>query len=424
MTTLTMLKNFIKYYLPTIFWALAIFYFSSIPGLRYSKSAAEEIFLRKGAHFLEFSVLFFLLWRIFSKVHKLETHRAYWLALLVAIFFGASDEFHQTLVSGRTGKMIDVIFDSFSIIFSAEIILMLSLRKIKLKNILVLFLSALVLVGLEVKMLTDGKVEGRKSIGLILKIEASKVKEDLKKRFGVSQKEIILDNSETQNSPTIKLEDAIEDTNEGATEDIVENIAEEIVEEIPASIMVKVPFTVQAPFANWDDIHQEACEEASIIMLEYYFSKEKLTLEIAEAEIQALVKFQNKKFGDYKDTTAEQTVDLFLDFYGELPNGKKLKVVYDFDKTDLKKYLARGFPIIIPAAGRELGNPNFTAPGPLYHNLVLTGYNGDTIITNDPGTRKGEGYKYNIDILYNAIHDFPGKPENIKQGRKAMIVVE
>jgi hypothetical protein len=29
-----------------------------------------------------------------------------------------------------------------------------------------------------------------------------------------------------------------------------------------------------------------------------------------------------------------------------------------------------------------------------------------------------------MDVLYNAIHDFPGKPENIIQGRKAMIVLE
>jgi uncharacterized protein YvpB len=99
-------------------------------------------------------------------------------------------------------------------------------------------------------------------------------------------------------------------------------------------------------------------------------------------------------------------------------------VIYDFPKEDLKKYLAKGNPVIVPAAGRELKNPNFTAPGPLYHNLVLVGYDKNIIITNDPGTRKGRGYIYDMDVLYNAIHDFPGKPENIIQGRKAMIVLE
>lgn len=399
-----MFRKFIKYYLPALVWMGAIFYFSSISGLQSSKSSIAEIILRKGAHFLEFSVLFFLLWRVFYLAHNIKIKKAYWLALLVAIFFGASDEFHQTLVTGRTGKIIDTIFDGVSVIFSAEMLLILISRKINKKNISVLFFSALMLLGLGIKMIQDGKSSEKKAVSVILENEAKKVKEDLENRIGTSKKEIILSNEKTQDEEMEKLEEVIED--------------------LPDKILIEVPFTPQAPFAKWDEIHEEACEEASIVMLRYYFTGKKLTKEIAEKEIQALVAFQNKNYGDFKDTTAQQTLDLFLDFYGELPEGRKMKVVYDFEKEDLKKYLSQGFPIIIPAAGRELGNPNFTAPGPLYHNLVLTGYNGDLIITNDPGTRKGEGYEYDIDVLYNAIHDFPGRAEDIEQGRKAMIVVE
>jgi len=155
-------------------------------------------------------------------------------------------------------------------------------------------------------------------------------------------------------------------------------------------------------------------------MVKYFLDKQPLTPEIAEKEIQALIKFQIKNYGDYKDSSAKDLVRLAFDYHGI----KNLKVVYDFSRDDLKKYLAQGKPIIIPAAGRMLGNPNFKAPGPLYHNLVLIGYNGNTIITNDPGTRKGKGYEYESDVLYQAIHDFPGKVENILQGRKAMIVIE
>ncbi|KKP78201.1 MAG: hypothetical protein A2271_04335 [Candidatus Moranbacteria bacterium RIFOXYA12_FULL_35_19] len=400
-----MFKVFLKYYLPVIVWMGAIFYLSSIPGLQYSKSAVEEIILRKGAHFLEFSVLFFLLWRIFFSAHKLKMKKAYWLALFLAIFFGASDEFHQSLVLGRAGKLIDVIFDSVSIVFSAEIIWISVSRKIKIKNILVLFFSALALLSLEVKMIQDGKSSEKKSVNLILENEVEKIKKDLTERIFSSKIENIVIYKSTE------LE-------------IKENISVEVPKSIPEKVLLKIPFTTQAPFAKWDEIHEEACEEASIVMLQYYFSGNVLTKEIAEKEIQKLVKFQLEKKGDYADTTTQETFDLFVDFYGELPEGKKLKVIYDFEKEDLKKYLSLGNPIIIPAAGQKLNNPNFKTPGPLYHNLVLVGYDGDTIITNDPGTRKGEGYEYNIDVLYNAIHDFPGKPENIEQGRRAMIVVE
>jgi hypothetical protein len=189
---------------------------------------------------------------------------------------------------------------------------------------------------------------------------------------------------------------------------------------LPSKILINVPFTTQAPLGVWDAYHEEACEEASLIMIKYFLDKKPLTPNIAEQEIQSMIAFEIKNYGNYIDTSAEQNVQLAADFYGI----KNLKVVYDFTKDDLKKQLALGKPIIIPAAGRMLGNPNFTQPGPLYHNLVLVGYDGNTIITNDPGTRKGQSYRYDINVLYNAIHDFPGDPNNITQGRKAMIIIQ
>ncbi len=190
-------------------------------------------------------------------------------------------------------------------------------------------------------------------------------------------------------------------------------------ESLPDKIISSVPFTSQAPFEKWDEYHEEACEEASLLMVKYFAEKKALTPELAEKEIQALIKFQLKRYGDYKDSDVSQIVKLGKDFY-QLEN---LEAIYDFKKEEIKKWLARDKPIIVPAAGRLLGNPNFTPPGPLYHNLVLVGYDGDWIITNDPGTKKGKGYRYHLDILYRAIHDFPGKKEQIETGRKAMVVI-
>ena len=189
---------------------------------------------------------------------------------------------------------------------------------------------------------------------------------------------------------------------------------------IPEKLLIQVPFAVQAPFAIWDEYHEEACEEASLIMVAYFLKNKKLSPEISEQEIQALIKFQIENYGDYKDSSAEELVKLAEDFYGI----ENLRVIYDFSKEDFKKYLSLGNPIIIPVAGQLLGNPYFTPPGPLYHNLVLVGYNGDRIITNDPGTKRGEGYSDDADVLYKAIHDFTGKKENIEKGRKAMIIIK
>ena len=57
-------------------------------------------------------------------------------------------------------------------------------------------------------------------------------------------------------------------------------------------------------------------------------------------------------------------------------------------------------------------------------NDWILSIDSDEIITNDPGTKRGESYRYNLDILYSAIHDFPGDKNLIEQGRKAMIIVK
>ncbi len=216
-----------------------------------------------------------------------------------------------------------------------------------------------------------------------------------------------------------KMEQVEEKIEAGKKDESNENPSENQPVAIPEKIFIKVPFTSQAPFGIWDEKHEEACEEAAVIILKYYFDKKDLTKEIAEKEIQKMIDYEIKNYGDYKDSNAEKIVKLAENFY-EIEN---LKVIYDFSKEDIKKELVKGNPVIIPAAGRELGNPYYTQPGPLYHMLVLTGYSGDQIITNDPGTRRGEGYRYNINILYDAIHDFPGDKNKIGEGRKAMIII-
>ena len=42
------------------------------------------------------------------------------------------------------------------------------------------------------------------------------------------------------------------------------------IDELPNESFIKVPFGVQAPNANWDALHEEACEEASLIMMAHF----------------------------------------------------------------------------------------------------------------------------------------------------------
>jgi hypothetical protein len=115
--------------------------------------------------------------------------------------------------------------------------------------------------------------------------------------------------------------------------------------------------------------------------------------------------------------TAKQTAEFIEQFYN-----LHTEVIYDWTWDDVKLALAQGYPVIAPAAGRMLGNPNFTAPGPIYHMLVIKGYTANRIITNDPGTRKGADYQYSYDAIMNASHDW--NDGDVGNGKKVIIIVK
>ena len=79
--------------------------------------------------------------------------------------------------------------------------------------------------------------------------------------------------------------------------------------------------------------------------------------------------------------------------------------------------------VIYPANGQMLDNPNFTEPGPIYHMLVITGYDKDTFITNDPGTRNGFNYKYSYDTLEAANGTWDHDAHEINLSDKRIIIV-
>lgn len=188
---------------------------------------------------------------------------------------------------------------------------------------------------------------------------------------------------------------------------------------LPPSILIQVPFFVQAPLGNWEMPYQEACEEASMIMVHHYLDGSDVTPEQADAEILDLVQWENTEFNYSADITMEEAKRIAEDYYHHTA-----QLFYDFSIDDMKKLLAEGHPIILPLAGREVGNPYYSGEGPWYHMLVVTGYDKTHFITNDVGTKRGHNYRYRYDVLYDAIHNWTGAKEDITQGRKVMMVLE
>lgn len=188
---------------------------------------------------------------------------------------------------------------------------------------------------------------------------------------------------------------------------------------LPAEINLAVPFLLQAPKQNWVQPFEDACEEASLLMVDGYYKGRKTgwTPDQGVKDILDVVAFEDQTYGYNKDTTSNDvahTAQVYFSYPGA--------TVMDATEATIKKMLAKGYPIIAPAYGKALLNPNFRNGGPEYHMLVIKGYKKDgSWITNDPGTRNGTDYVYPKQRLLDAIHDF--NATDMKLGRKVIIVV-
>lgn len=195
-------------------------------------------------------------------------------------------------------------------------------------------------------------------------------------------------------------------------------------EEKGTAILLSVPFTTQAPDGHWEDQRfQDGCEEASVFMAMKWVKGEDISKGEAKATILDMSEWELQSYGVFADTNAQDTADrLIRDYFSY----NKYKVSNDVTADNIITQLRAGNLVLVPANGQRLYNPHYKAPGPEQHMLVVRGYNPatDEFITNDPGTRVGEGYHYKSKILIGAVVDYPtGDHLPTVSDKKAMIIV-
>lgn len=243
--------------------------------------------------------------------------------------------------------------------------------------------------------------------------------------------EIIVDDQhdasiqENDDENNIKDEEKINENNEKINEEEIEDNENKKEIKISDSIFIEnVPFTTQSPFFDWENsIQQDGCEEASSIMAMKWVKNEKLEKEDALNYILDISEYIKEKYGEYRDVSVYDIKNWIINDYFEYEN---VVVLENVTKEIIINELNNNKILLIPTNGRLLGNPNFVSPGPKTHMLVVLGYDilKNIFIVNDPGTRLGENYKYDIDILYNAIYSYPtGYHENVDFIEKNIISV-
>jgi len=109
------MKQIIKKWLAVVLWAGLIFFLSHQPDLKSGLPERWDFFLAKSSHFLEYAILTFLLIRALQE-HKLTKKKIFFLAIILAMGYAFSDEYHQSFILGRNASLRDVLIDSSGVL--------------------------------------------------------------------------------------------------------------------------------------------------------------------------------------------------------------------------------------------------------------------------------------------------------------------
>jgi len=121
----------LKYWLPPVIWMAAIFYFSTdsfsgentgsifytifhffIPSLTLEQFQPIHFLIRKSAHFTEYGILAFLLFRAFRKGRIREWFwRSALSSWMILAGYALLDEFHQSFTKFRGSSIYDSLID-------------------------------------------------------------------------------------------------------------------------------------------------------------------------------------------------------------------------------------------------------------------------------------------------------------------------
>lgn len=101
---------FLRVWAPAFLWMFLVFGLSSIPGPCLPDFRIP--YVHTIAHLIEYSIMGVLLARALTRICKKDLLRSSWISLVVALFFAATDEWHQSFVPGRHGDLFTVFWDS------------------------------------------------------------------------------------------------------------------------------------------------------------------------------------------------------------------------------------------------------------------------------------------------------------------------
>lgn len=172
-------------------------------------------------------------------------------------------------------------------------------------------------------------------------------------------------------------------------------------------VQLSVPYVNESPDGSWKGSWKNACEEATIAMIDaYYRGETTVSKENAMVFMQLLFDAQQKERGTDANSTVAQTLDLLLDW--TIAEGR---IVESPTIDMIKAEIDAGRPVIAFHKGFDLGNKNipFLATGSSYHATVVVGYDdaAQEFLVHDTGDNiDGPNHRYDYTVYMNSLHDY------------------
>lgn len=172
-------------------------------------------------------------------------------------------------------------------------------------------------------------------------------------------------------------------------------------------ITLTVPYVSEAPEGIWSQPWANACEEASIMMIDqYYAGKKSVSVSEAKAYLQNLFDKEEILYNSSRNADSEEINKLAQDytsFIGSIKRNPSL--------DEIKKEITEGRPVLSLHRGFDLKNPNieFSPTLSSYHTMVVVGFDNDKkmFIVHDPGDEKyGEKHWYSYSVFMDSLHDY------------------
>ncbi len=160
-------------------------------------------------------------------------------------------------------------------------------------------------------------------------------------------------------------------------------------------------FFSQAPYGNWNQPYQDACEEASLLIWYYYLKNITKTKAEYNTDLLAMVDLEMQMLWYFESTTIMEMKQII----NRRDKTIHASIIEHPTIRDIEREISQNHIVVAPLYGKWLKNPHYALWWPEYHFLVIKWYNQTNFITHDVWTLRWANREYTKSIIMENIHD-------------------